>query len=496
LSDRIPPLVALGMLLSASAACAANPLESEHAAALQDARRLGPAAVGVRYLTVYNVAELRRPELRQVLDFWVNSLSREAEIVRAVAVTPTLLRINIFDYSWNPKTFDALANEDPFFHVQLKVGVGAFAKAYFPAEAGSKAGWYDATFKEAKVISAIAPWLPAVEAAELVALTQTAAPILRADWFLSRVAVQAGRKGTGYYDWFELKKRADFEKLVAFDLKASQGVKREVAGIVARSGVSNFPRQIFRFQSVTGGYWVTRDVLDDNKDARNALRQLDGDLAHQAEEIYGVLPNGLFAFYLSDAAGVQQDTAPDKIGSDKTAPGNDGRIHAGKSCVVCHTTGLNVIADWSRRAFSGDIKLTSPDPDKARRLKQLYLGELQEKFSDDVSSYVKVLRRVNGLTSEANAKAVGRVWEAYVERDVLPRDVAPEFGLTEEDYLSKLRAAYKANPLADVVLASHLSRPPIAIRQDDWEQLFPLVAGTVLSADLAPVGLGGRNGVK
>jgi hypothetical protein len=480
LSDRIPPLVALGMLLSASAACAANPLESEHAAALADARKLGPAAVGVRYLTVYNVAELRRPELRQVLDFWVNSLSRESEIVRAVAVTPTLLRINIFDYGWNPKTFDALANEDPYFHVQLKVGVGAFAKAYFPAEPGSKAGWYDATFKEAKTISAIAPWLPAAEAAELVALTQTAAPILRADWFLSRVAVQAGRKGTGYYDWFELKKRDDFEKLVGLNVKESQRVKREVAGIVARSGVSNFPRQIFRFQSVTGGAWVTRDVLDDNADARNALRQLDGDFKWQAEEHYGVLPNGLFAFYLSDAAGVQQDTAPDKIGSDKTAPGNDGRIHAGVSCVRCHVDGLRAVRDWSRQVFTGPLKLSSPDHDKARRLRQLYLGELNERYTDDVSSYAKTLKRTNGLTTEANAKAVGRVWESYVERDFLPRDAAAEFGIDEKEYLEKLRSAFKANPLADAVLASHIAQPPVAIRADDWEQLMPLVAPTIL----------------
>lgn len=458
-----------------------HPLAAEHAAALADARRLGPAgAVGVRYLTVYNLPEARRPEARQVGDFWLNSISREADLARAQLVAPTLLRVNVFDYGIDPLTWDKLAVEDPFFHVQVQTVNGGTGRAYFPAEGSSKAGWYDARFIEAKKVSAIAPWLPAADAAELVVLTQTAAPILRLDWFLSRVAIQAGRKGTGYYDFLALKKRDDFERLIGLNVKESQRVKREVGSIVGRSGVANFPRQIFRFQSVTGGAWLTKDVLDDNADARNALRQLDADYKHQAEEHYGYLPNGLFAYYLSDAGGVQQETAPDRIGSDKTAPGNDGRIHAGLSCVRCHVEGLRPIKDWSRQVFNGPLKLSSPDLDKARRIKQLYLGEIQEKWADDVAGFTKVLKRCNGLTPEANAKAVGRVWEAYQERNVLPADAAAEFGMKEADYLAVLRTAFRANPLADPVLASHLANPPVAIRQDDFEQLMPLVAPTVL----------------
>lgn len=476
----VPSIMLVAVSGAASAADTGNPLAAEQSAALADARRLGAAAVGVKYFTVWGLSQQAKAEHRQAGDYWDNSTSVEAELAHLRPVTATLFAIQRDDLGWPEAVFDAAALEDPVFHVRLKQVAGSLGRAYFPATKDTKAGWYEATFPVAKEVSAIAPWMPAADAAELVALTQTASPLLRLDWFLSRIATQPGRKGTGYYDVLRLKKRDDFEKLVGLNRKESQRVKREVDSIVKRSGVSNFPRQIERLQGVTGGYWKTKDVLDDNKDERNALRQLDEDYKHQAEEHYGFLPNGLFAFYLSDAAGVQQDSAPDRIGSDKTAPGNDGRILVGISCSRCHSAGLKEITDWGRQVFSGPLKLSSPDPEKARRLKQLYLGELYEKFADDNAAYAKVLKRCNGLTPEANAKVVAKVWEQWVERDWMPADVAALLGVETDEYLAKLRENFRVNPLADPVLASHIARPPVAIRADDLEQLLPLVLPTIL----------------
>ncbi len=480
------PLVALA--LSAAPALAdppsQNPLAAEQSAALADARKLGAAAVGVRYLTVYNVRELLRPEYRQAGDFWCNSLSVEAELAKLRRVTATLYAVQKDDYGWQEKLFDALALEDPYFHVRIRLTAGSYGKAYFPAAAyakDSKAGWFEVGPATAtQDVSAIAPWLPAYDAAELVALTQTAAPLLRLDWFLSRVAIQAGRKGTGYYDVLQIKKRADFDKIIGFDRKESQRIRREVAGIVARSGVSNFPRQIFAEQALTGPRIETRDSLDDNADARNALRQLDDDFKRQAEETFGHLPNDLYIVGLFNAAGDTQESAPDKIGSDKTAPGNDGRIHVGVSCFRCHVEGMRAVDDWARKVFSGSLKLSSPDPEKARRLHQLYLGDLQGKLDESVGRYTRALKKCNGLTPAENAKIIARVWESYVERNVLPADAAAEFGIEEKEYLTILRKHYRENQIADHVLASHIAEPPLPLRIDDWEQLMPLVAPTIL----------------
>lgn len=476
-------LVLAVVVAVAPPAAAANPYATEQAAALADARKLDPVTAALtRYLSFAQVPAELRGDARRVVNLWANNLSREAEFYRPRRVTETVFAVNVLDYGWDPQTWEKLADEDPYYHVQVTFQAGTQGKRYFPAEKSYKAGWYLADFKVTKTVAAIAPWLPAADAAELVARCQSAAPIVRADWWFSRAAIQAGRKGTGYYDWLQVKDLKTFDSLIGFDRKKSQDVKREVGGIVVRSGVSNFSRQVFREQSITGGRWETRDVLDDNKDARNAGRQLDRDFKPQAFETYGRLPNDLYAYGLFDDKGATQETAPDRIGADKTAPGNDPRIHVGLSCQRCHVEGLRPVADRARQRYSGPVRLNVADPVEARRLHQLYLGELQGRLDEDNASYAKALKTGFGWKPDEAAKAVGALWAWYQEADLLPADLAAEFGVLEADYLAKLRAYYKANQLSDPVLADHLANPPLPIRRDDVEQLYAIVAPVILGA--------------
>lgn len=475
---RVPAL-ALCLVTAAGAVAqppAANPYAQEVRAALADARKLDPVAAALtRYLSLAQVPEKDRDELRTALDFWANSLSREAVLVKARRVSDTLVALNVLAYGWDPAVYEKLADEDPWYHVQVDLVVGKPGRMYFGRDGSSKAGWYDVKVTADKRVAALAPWLPAADAAELVARTQTAAPLLRADWFLSRVAIQFGRKGTGYYDWLGIKDRRDAERLAGLDRKKAQDVKREVAAIVARSGVANLPRQIFRLGALTGGWWETRDRVTDNRDAGNAVRNLDGDYKHEAEETYFALPNRLFGYGAFAADGTRQDSAPDGIGFDRTAPANDGKIHNALSCVRCHVEGLRPINDWGRRAYAPPNALTAADPAKYQRLVQLYLGELAEWYDEDNAAYARTLLRLTRMKPDELAKAVGRVWAAYVERDYGPADVAADVGLTERAYLDRLVAYRKANQLSDPVLASHLANPALPIRTDDYEQLAPLL---------------------
>lgn len=471
----------LNLVLAAAASFAGNPYASEQSAALADARKLGPAAVTTRYLSFAQVPAELRGEARRTINLWANSLSREAEFYRPRRVTETLVAVDVLAYGWDPQVWENLGAEDPYYHVLVAFKQGtAVGKRFFRQDGDSPAGMYTFDAKNDTRVVAFAPWLPAADALELAVRTNSVAPIVRADWWFSRAAIQFGRKGTGYYDWLAVKDRDEFDKLVGLNVKESQRVRREVAAIVARSGVADFPRQVFRFQSITGGYWQTRDVITDNRDARNPLRQLDGDYKHEAEEIYGVLPNGLFAFFLANDKGVRQDSAPDGIGFDKTAPGNDGKIHAGVSCCRCHVEGLRPVNDWGRRLYAAGLTLNSPDPAQYRRLVQLYLGELGEWYAGDNAMYALKLKRLTGWEPAAAAKAVGDLWKWYQEADLLPADLAAELGVPEREYLARLRAYYKANQLSDPVLASHIAEPPIPIRRDDVEQLYPIVAPVVL----------------
>ena len=71
----------------------------------------------------------------------------------------------------------------------------------------------------------------------------------------------------------------------------------------------------------------------------NAIRNLDKDYKHEFEEHFGVLPNGLFAYYLSAADGKQANTAPDNVASDGDSLTPDRRVHAASSCVGVILTG-------------------------------------------------------------------------------------------------------------------------------------------------------------
>ncbi|MFX8805542.1 hypothetical protein ABTM67_20535, partial [Acinetobacter baumannii] len=76
-----------------------------------------------------------------------------------------------------------------------------------------------------------------------------------------------------------------------------------------------------------GRRWKTLDsnLARGKSNAIQALRK--GDYQHKAEEHYGFLPNGLFAFLLATDKGVRQDTAPaNVVGGDKTSTSNDPQI--------------------------------------------------------------------------------------------------------------------------------------------------------------------------
>lgn len=459
----------------------ANHYAAEVLAALADARRLGPAvAAQTRYLSMFNYPEEIRAQWRKAIDYYANSTSRSGQLYR-VRQVGSLLAINVYDYGpvW-PATFENFAAVDPHFHVQLTFDVGQTGKRYFAAETGSKAGWYEAKFQAKKTVSALAPWLPPVETAELVALTQSATPILRADFFFSQAAVQAERKNTGYYSFLGVKTVADYDKLIGFSRKEAQEREYEVAAIVSRSGVARFGRQVFIEQALTGPRAETRDVLDDNANEHNAQRQLLDDYKPQAFEIYGFNTVGLFVYAAADDKGALQDSVPDRLGPDKTAPGNDTRIHPFLSCVRCHIEGYRPVNDWGRKVYTGGTLLTSPDPVQHRRLTRVYLGDLQTPVDEANAKYARALKALTGWKPEEAAKAVGLAWAGYIERDYLPADLAAELGVPEDKYLVTLRAYYTANRLGDPVLASHLADPPLPIRSDDVEQLYPLVAPVIL----------------
>lgn len=486
-----------------------TPAAAVRAAAADVARQPAELRQYLRYLSLYAIPEGERAQFLKVLAFHVNSLSREPDIALPVRITPDLVRVSLLDYQWDRAVWEKLADSDPYFHVKLaEVKVPAPAAPVeqpprLPPGVQRRRASYDGgktwidqlsfdggrtwvaekerTWGEqrqqpapaparGKETVAHAPWLPPGEIAALALAVNSDAPILRADWFVFWTAIAKGRKGAGYYDFLGFKNRKDVEKLAGLDVEAAKRLRKEMAAILDESGVALNNRQVFWYKTLAGSYWVTLDS-EESVDRKNAVRLLDGDYKHDAEEIYFSLPNELWGLAASNANGDLQETVPDNIAGDKQTTSNDTRIHVGMSCIRCHAEGIRNIDDWARATYTGDIQLTSPDPIKLKRLKQLYLSDLPRQVKRDQEIYGEALRKVNGLKSDENSRAYALAWSAYLDRRVYLADTARELGMPEAAWRKALEAYGRAGN-ADPILVSLLAKVPRGVRREHWEEQF------------------------
>lgn len=452
----------------------------------------------LRYLLIPPMDLKERDTFLKVFAFQVNSLSRKARLKKPadLLISPDLICLNYTWFKWNPEVYDKLANEDPYFHtlvlaeeekVELKPWPGGvwdepgpdkgkyFAPGAFPIKEKVKN-------LSRKTLAATAPWLDPAKMSYLVEKTQSKAPILRADWFLLQTGIQKNRVA-GYYQFLELKNRNDFEKLTGLKIKEAKELEREIASIVNKSGVSIRNRQIYRFGAIDAGYWQTRDVLKKQTKEQNALNSLNGDFKHDAEEHYGYLSNRLFAYYLSDQNGVQQDTAPDEVGGDSSSTNNDTKIHIFKSCVTCHKEGLRPIKDYGRQQlFRGNNILASYDKEKFERLEQLYLLPLQKWYDRDVRDFTEALAELNGIdwTPTKNSNEYSKFWKKWSEDDVSLEQAALEIG--DGQTAKGLQAAIRryATPknkgglgkLVPNALLAYTTDPPGELLREHYEELY------------------------
>ena len=453
--------------------------------ALRDVRQQPAQLRGqTRYLSLGHVSEAERGILIRVLGYHCNALSREADIVLP-AVVPgtggTLLRLNLSDYDWPADVWDKL--QDPMFHVKIQAqpavkklwpgGVWAQDGKHYPA--GSF--WYTEKATAGAKKTALAPWLPAAEAAELVNLTQSAAPIVRGDWFLWQTAVNHDRGGAGYYAFLGVKSKADFDKMAGYDRKLARAAKlTELQEAVAVSTVTLQPRRIEVDRALSGHYYTTFDnaqAVDDH----NPLRILNGGFKFDAQEFFHHLPNGVFAWGLANAKGELQDTAPDNIASDSTAHGTDRRVAINLSCIRCHGPqgGVQPVDGWARNLFVGELRLQSPDYDKLKELRQKYLRDLDGPLEDGRRTYTRAIAQATGGMKPAElAAAYGRAFAEYDAPVSLER-AARDAGTSPENFQRGLRAYLLRTGSVDTVASAFLSKRRGGLPVTSYHEAIPLI---------------------
>ena len=168
-------------------------------------------------------------------------------------------------------------------------------------------------------------------------------PFIHVDWFLATASLPPL-----YHDILnlpetdrELEERLEVN--VVENLRNAPGKRVWRAGF-SDSGVSNHNRVVERHISRYGAYWKSYDFAGSVGTQNIFTHPLS--FTHDGGEVIFNLPNGLQAYYLSDAGGRRLDEAPINIVRNPAA--SDPTVRNGLSCIGCHTEGMRDFEDQVR----------------------------------------------------------------------------------------------------------------------------------------------------
>ena len=293
-------------------------------------------------------------------------------------------------------------------------------------------------------------------------------PVVHADWFLATASLPPL-----YHDILDLPKtERELERELGIDvarnIQSAPGVRVWRAG-TNDSGVSVNNRVVERHTSRYGAYWKSHDFAS-SVGAKNIFTHpLSFD--RDGGEVIFNLPNGLQAYYISDALGTRIDVAPTDIVSNPAA--SDPAVRNGLSCIGCHTEGMKEFEDGVRSVIEQAV---DPGFDKDHALR-LYVekGVMDGWVSKDTQRYREALELTGSVFG--GIEPVHRFYEAFQE----PLDAsqaAAAIGMERATFLEKIRG----NPsLQNLGLTGLLSGGNV--KRDVWDSNFSDMVACVYSND-------------
>ena len=254
-------------------------------------------------------------------------------------------------------------------------------------------------------------------------------PSIHVDWFVAQASLPPL-----YHDLLslpltdrELETRLEVD--VAQNLLNAPGVRVWRAG-TNNSGVSNNNRVIERHTSRYGAYWKSYDFAGSVSTQNIFTHPLS--FTHDGGEVIFNLPNGLQAYYVTNASGLRLDDAPINIVSNPAA--SDPTVRNGLSCFGCHTEGMKTFEDEVRSVIESNA---TPAYDKAQALR-LYVeqSEMDALLQGDMDRYRGALEATGGMFG--GIEPISRFHEEF-QGTVDASYAAAVVGLETEALLEKIR---------------------------------------------------------
>jgi mono/diheme cytochrome c family protein len=355
---------------------------------------------------------------RAALSKLVNSLSWHREITPLMSIDPsrTIFRIDLRDYNWTAATWNLLL-------------------AVYP---------YGIRSADSRVIDR---------------LSGSPLPYLRGDWFVANASIPPL-----YHDILGLP-RTVRELEQALGIEAARDLREEknvVRAGLRSSAVSQNNRVLERHVSPHGAYWKSFDFrsnLDDQNIFKDPLR-----LNPAGGEIIFNLPNGLQAYFLTNAFGQRIDEAPISIVSDRNNP-DDPVIRNGRSCMSCHYTGIQSFKDEVRPVVRG-LSFASFDQQKALALypEQDTLDRLIER---DRNRFEQSVKAIAAASASAQAEPVNALSHRFLA-EMSVSQAAAEAGLEASEFQARISRSPR---LLERGYGQLLVRRG-GIRRDAWDRNF------------------------
>ena len=385
-----------------------------------------------RYFTMthlYNAGERADilQEHRKALYKLVNSLSWGSTVINPTAIDPqgTIFYIDLRHYEWDVNNAWTQIEAEYPYHISFDAPTQTALKAQLTRLQGEM---------------------------------QADIPSVHVDWFVAQASLPPL-----YHDLLslpltdrELETRLEVD--VLRNLVNAPGVRVWRAG-TNNSGVSNNNRVIERHTSRYGAYWKSYDFAGSVGTQNIFTHPLS--FTHDGGEVIFNLPNGLQAYYVTNASGFRLDDAPINIVSNPAA--SDPTVRNGLSCFGCHTEGMKTFEDEVRSVIESN---TAPAYDKEQALR-LYVeqSEMDALLQEDTERYKEALEATDGAFG--GIEPISRFHEEF-QGTVDASYAAAVVGLETEAFLEKIRENVGLQNIGLLVLDSENG----SMKRDAWTEGF------------------------
>ena len=294
-------------------------------------------------------------------------------------------------------------------------------------------------------------------------------PYVYVDWFLATAVLPPLYHNILDLPATDRELERDLEVDVLRNLQSAPGRRVWRAG-TNNSGVSNHNRVVERHTSRHGAYWKSYDFAGSVGTQNIFTHPLS--FEQDGGEVIFNLPNGLQAYYISDANGNRIDVAPTTIVSNPAA--SDPAVHNGLSCIGCHTEGMKTFEDEVR----GVVQRTkNPGYDKDHALRLYVVQETMDTLlQEDTERYRRALEQTGGVFG--GIEPVHRFYERY-QGPVDAAAAAAAVGMQQEAFLSQVskKSSLQRLGLTGLVNGGNIKR-------DAWTSQFSAIFSALHSPDV------------